>query len=95
MIVHLRVPLPADETRVPVEEHNCLWTILVKEVAVGSNIRRATIKLKWQATRRLERQRRGEVPNLAVGFIDVFFELVHWSSIFRGKQALIRIRRIY
>ena len=65
LIVHLRALLPADETLVLVEENNGVWSIPPKEVAVGSNIRRANIRRTRQATRRFERQRRGEVPTLA------------------------------
>ena len=71
LIVHLKLPLPADETFVPLEEKNGLWSTLLNQVTVGSNIRRARIGRRLNAFRRLERQRRGEVPALVLRFVDI------------------------
>ena len=87
MIVHLRVPLPADETRVPAEENNGLWSIPLKDFTVSSNIRRVNIARKRQATRRFERQRRGEVPTLALGFLDVS------SNLYTGHRSSTGTKR--
>ena len=69
MIVHPKLPLQADVTCVPAKETNGLWSTPLNQVTVGSNIRRARIGRRLNASRRLERQRRGEV--LVHGFVDI------------------------
>ena len=71
LIVPLKLPLPAYETCVPAEEAKGLWSTHLNQVTVGSNIRRARIARRLNASRRLERKRRGEVPALVLGFVDI------------------------
>ena len=71
LIVHLKLLLEAYETCVPAEEAKGLWSTHLNQVTVGSNIRRARIARRLIASRRLERQRRREVPALVLGFVDI------------------------
>ena len=89
MIVHLKLPLLAVNTRVPVEETRGHWSALLRRVTVGSNIRRAGIRRKITASRRLERQRRGEVPALAPGFVDVL------SNYYTGYHSAVGTKRSF
>ena len=70
MTVLITLALPADETRVPIEGAASHWRDHLKETTAGANIRKALFLRRRQASRRFERQRKGEVPPLAPGFYD-------------------------
>ena len=66
-------PPPAPTIAKPVfakQQIEGCFCIPFKEVIADSNIRRANIARRRQATRCLARQRIGEVPTLAAGFVD-------------------------
>ena len=89
MIVHFKLPLPADNIRVPVEETRGHWSASLRRVTVGSNIRVARIMRRITASRRLERQRRGEVPPLAPGVVDVS------SNYYTGYLSAVGTKRSF
>ena len=70
MTVQNKLGLPADEARVPIEDPAPHWRNPVKETTVGANICKASFLRSRPASRRIERQRRGEVPTLSLGFYD-------------------------
>ena len=55
----------------------------------GSNIRRARVRRRITASRRLERQRRGEVPALAPGFVEVS------SNYYTGYHSAVGTKRAF
>ena len=72
-IVRLTMPLPADTIIIPLEESRGHWRTSMRRVTLSSAVRAARGARRTTATRRLERQRRGEVPPLVQGYVDVTF----------------------
>ena len=70
MAVQIKLGLPADEARVPIEDPAPHWRNPVKETTVGANICTACFLRSRPASRRLERKRRGEVPTFSPGLYD-------------------------
>ena len=71
LMVYLQLPLPADNIRIPIEDTIGHYRTPTRRVTLCSAIRCARLRRKVTAIRRLERQRRGEVPSLAHGFVDI------------------------
>ena len=71
IVVRLTLPLPADNILIPIEETRGHWRAAMRRVTLCAAIRTARETRRITATRRLERQRRGEVPPLAHGYVDI------------------------
>ena len=71
LVVRLTMPLPADIKNIPWEESRGHWRAAMRRVSLNSAVRSAREARRTMATRRLERQRRGEVPSLVPGYVDV------------------------
>ena len=70
-MVRITLPLPADQILIPIEETRGHWRATMRRVTIGAAIRIACETRRITATRRLERQRRGEVPTLAHGYVGI------------------------
>ena len=70
MTIQNKLGLPADEARVPIEDPAPHCRNPVKETTVGANICKVCFLRRRPASRRLERQRRGEVPTFSLGLYD-------------------------
>ena len=71
IIVRITVPLPAGNHSIPWNGSKGHWRASMRRATVVSAIRNSRGARRIMVTRRLERQRRGEVPSLVPGYVDI------------------------